>query len=318
MKDVAGKTAFITGGASGMGLGMALAFVKAGMNVAIADIREQALAEAMTYFEPGQPVLPVQLDVTDRARWPGAVAEVQARFGNIHVLCNNAGVGIVGPMSEASYQDWDLNLGVNVGGVVNGLVTLLPHLKAHGEECHIVTTSSTGGFSAVGSAGLYCTSKFAVAGMMECLATELQDTPIGVSVFFPGPVETNLSATTAEIRARQAAAEGAAAPAAPAGRPPFDTSLFMGIEEVGARVLRGIRRRDLFIMTHPEFREGIEARSKALVRAIPVEAPNIERANLVRMFGTLMYNPIYDKQEALDEPLDFAGETRRHAKWKMV
>ena len=235
MKDVAGKTAFITGGASGMGLGMAIAFAQAGMKVAIADLREKALEEAMGYFAPEHQVMPVLLDVTDRARWPDVVAEVQARFGNIHVLVNNAGVGVIGPMSTATFKDWDFNMSVNVGGVINGLVTLLPHLKAHGEEAHIVTTSSTGGFSAVGSAGLYCTSKFAVAGMMESLATELQDTPIGVSVFFPGPVETNLSATTAEIRAQQAAAEGQEAPAA-GGRPPFDTSLFMGIEEVGARL----------------------------------------------------------------------------------
>ena len=317
MKDVAGKTAFITGGASGMGLGMAIAFAHAGMKVAIADLREKALEEAMGYFAPEHQVMPVLLDVTDRARWPDAVAEVQARFGNIHVLVNNAGVGVIGPMSTATFKDWDFNMSVNVGGVINGLVTLLPHLKAHGEEAHIVTTSSTGGFSAVGSAGLYCTSKFAVAGMMESLATELQDTPIGVSVFFPGPVETNLSATTAEIRAQQAAAEGLEAPAA-GGRPPFDTSLFMGIEEVGARVLRGIRRRDLFIMTHPEFKAGIEARSAALVRAIPVEPPNVERTNLVRMFGTLMYNPVYDTQQPVTEPLEFAGETRRHTNWKMV
>ena len=87
---------------------------------------------------------------------------------------------------------------------------------------------------------------------------------------------------------------------------------------LGARVLRGIRRRDLFIMTHPEFKEGIEARSAALVRAIPVEPPNVERTNLVRMFGTLMYNPVYDTQQPVTEPLEFAGETRRHTNWKMV
>ncbi|MFO1401233.1 MAG: SDR family NAD(P)-dependent oxidoreductase [Steroidobacteraceae bacterium] len=200
MKDVAGKTAFITGGASGMGLGMARVWAAAGMNVVIADIRQEALDAARAGFPAGQKVHALRLDVTDRARWVAAAEEAERAFGKVHVLSLNAGVGVVGPMQTATYKDWDFCLGVNVGGVVNGLVTMLPRMLAHGESGHVVATSSTGGFSAVGGAGLYCTSKFAVAGMMESLATDLKGTPIGVSVFFPGPVQTSLGQTTDPTR----------------------------------------------------------------------------------------------------------------------
>ncbi|WP_336977148.1 SDR family NAD(P)-dependent oxidoreductase [Altererythrobacter fulvus] len=306
MKEVRGKTAFITGGASGMGLGMAKAFAEAGMKVVIADIRQQALDDAMAEFaHTNFAVHPIRLDVTDRDGWAKAAEEAEATFGNIHVLALNAGVGIAGPMATSTFKDWDFNIQVNIYGVVNGLVTFLPRMQAHGEECHIVATSSTGGFSAVGTAGLYCTAKFAVSGMMEALATELEGTPIGVSCFYPGPVQTNLGATTGEVRPEHLQNEPKP-DVGPDGRPPrnfsFDPSVFMSKEEVGKRVLRGICRGDLFIMTHPEFAPGIKARSDALLRAQPVEPINQQRADVVKLFGTLLYNPIYDKQQVLDGP----------------
>jgi NAD(P)-dependent dehydrogenase (short-subunit alcohol dehydrogenase family) len=311
MLDVSGKTAFITGGASGMGWGMAKAFAEAGMKVVIADIRQDALDEAMAGFsKTNLAVHAVKLDVTDREGWVKAADEAEAQFGNIHVLCLNAGVGGGGMVQDMTYKDWDFGLGVNIGGVVNGLVTMLPRMLKHGEEGHIVTTSSTGGFSAVGGVSVYCTAKFAVAGMMETVATDLKDTPIGASVFFPGPVQTSLGQTTNATRPDHLKNEAptpivVAKDGEPPRRPPpgFDASLFMSPEEVGQRVLRGIRRKDLFIMTHPEFRDGIVARNEALLRAIPVEAPNEARAALVRQFGTLMYNPIYDTQQPLTEQL---------------
>ena len=311
MLDVSGKTAFITGGASGMGWGMAKAFAEAGMKVVIADIRQDALDEAMDGFsKTNLAVHAVKLDVTDRDGWVKAADEAEAQFGNIHVLCLNAGVGGGGLVQDMSYKDWDFGLGVNIGGVVNGLVTMLPRMLKHGEEGHIVATSSTGGFSAVGGVSVYCTAKFAVAGMMETVATDLKDTPIGASVFFPGPVQTSLGQTTNATRPDHLKNEVptpivVAKDGEPPRRPPpgFDASLFMSPEEVGQRVLRGIRRKDLFIMTHPEFRDGIVARNEALLRAIPVEEPNEARAALVRQFGTLMYNPIYDTQQPLTEKL---------------
>lgn len=301
MKDVAGRTAFITGGASGMGLGMARVWAAAGMNVVIADIRQEALDAARAGFPAGQKVHALRLDVTDRARWVEAANEAERVYGKVHVLSLNAGVGVVGPMQTATYKDWDFCLGVNVGGVVNGLVTMLPRMLAHGEPGHVVATSSTGGFSAVGGAGLYCTSKFAVAGMMESLATDLKGTPIGVSVFFPGPVQTSLGQTTDLTRPAHLKNDpGEAPPLVGQGRgprPSFDPSIFMPPEEVGRRVLQAIRRNDLFVMTHPEFRAGIVARNEALLRAIPDEPVNQPRHEVIKMFGTLCYNPVYDGQQ---------------------
>lgn len=311
MLHVNGKVAFITGGASGMGWGMAKAFAEAGMKVVIADIRRDALDDAMRGFsKTNLAVHPILLDVTSRDGWAKAADEAQAQFGNIHVLALNAGVGVAGSMLTATYKDWDFNLGVNLGGVVNGLVTMLPRMLEHGESGQIVVTSSTGGFSAVGGAGLYCTAKYAVAGMIESLATDLKGTELGASVFFPGPVQTQLGVSTQATRPEHLRNDAPPPPPGSVGAqadrrpsPGYDTSLFMSAEEVGERVLRGIRRRDLFIMTHPEFAKGIEARNDALIRAIPVEAPNEPRAALVAQFGTLMYNPIYDSQQPLDEPL---------------
>jgi short-subunit dehydrogenase len=194
-------------------------------------------------------------------------------------------------------------MSVNVGGVVNGLVTMLPGMIAHGEWGRIVVTSSTGGFSGVGGAGIYCATKFAVAGMLESLGTDLKDTAIGASVFFPGPVQTPLAQTTDQVRPAHLKNEVPSYTEADRGTRPrpgaFDASVFMTKEEVGARVLTGVRRGDLFIMTHPEFHDGLKARNDALLRAIPDEPLNEKRAALVKQFGTLMYNPIYDGQRAV-------------------
>jgi NAD(P)-dependent dehydrogenase (short-subunit alcohol dehydrogenase family) len=307
MQDVQGKTAFITGGASGMGLGMAKAFARAGMKVAIADIRKDALDEALKehFSDTNFDVHGIPLDVTSREQWVQAADEAEARFGKVHLLVLNAGVGVIVPMQEATYKDWDFCMGVNVGGTINGLVTMLPRMLAHGEPGHVVATSSTGGFSAVGGAGLYCTAKFAVAGMMESLATDLKGTPIRASVFFPGPVQTSLGQTTFDVRPshlrNEATGDGGPAYRRPP-RPGADPSLFMTSEEVGERVLRGILNDDLMIMSHPEFRAGIVARNEALLRAIPQEEPNTARHEMLKAFGTLLYNPIYDEQKQVVTP----------------
>jgi NAD(P)-dependent dehydrogenase (short-subunit alcohol dehydrogenase family) len=308
VNDIDGKVAFITGAASGMGLGMAKVFANHGMKVVIADIRQDALDEAMAYFRgKDQPVHPIRLDVADREAYARAADEAERVFGRIHVLVNNAGVGVVGPMQAATFKDWDFCMSVNVGGVINGLVTVLPRILAHGEGGHVVATSSTGGFSAVGGAGLYCTSKFAVAGMMESLATDLQGTGVGVSVYFPGPVATNLGQSTQLVRPEYLKNESEAPRRPPpqhnaSGKPVDFTTIFMDPVEVGERVLHGIRRGDLFIMSHPEFREGLVARNEALVRALPEEPPNTRRRDAVKMFGTLLYNPIYDAQQPVTPP----------------
>src|SRR5215472_4918372 len=140
MQNLRGKTAFVTGGASGIGLGIAKALLGAGMNVVVADIREDHLEEAAAELGSPERVLALKLDVTDRAAYARAADAAEARFGNIHILCNNAGVGVVGPTELATFADWDWVMGVNLGGTINGVVTLLPRMRKHGEGGHIVNT----------------------------------------------------------------------------------------------------------------------------------------------------------------------------------
>src|SRR5215469_7186119 len=174
MQNLPGKTAFVTGGASGIGLGIAKALLGAGMNVVIADIREDHLAQASAELGVPERLLALKLDVTDRAAYARAADAAEARFGKIHLLCNNAGVAVVGPTELATYADWDWVLGVNIGGVVNGIVTILPRMKRHGEGGHIVNTASMSGFVPHGGATIYATSKGAVLTMMEGMRPELE------------------------------------------------------------------------------------------------------------------------------------------------
>ncbi len=311
MKDVKGKVAFITGGASGIGLGIAKVLAKNGMKVVIADARQYALDEAMAYFkENGGEVHPINLNVTDREAYVRAADEAEKVFGKIHVLVNNAGVGSGGPIEKLTYKDWDYSLGVNVGGVINGITTILPRILKHGEGGHIVTTSSTCGLMGSANFSIYCTTKYAVTGMMECIATELQDRNIGVSVLFPGPTATNLGKSTFENRPEHLRNEGETwppqPPPRPQGTPPRRREDFMKAVmdpvETGQRVLRGIRRNDLYIHTHPEFRDGYIARHDAVIRAIPDEPRDPARWEIMKNFGTIIYNDIYNKQKPVGPP----------------
>ncbi len=298
MENVKGKIAFITGGASGIGLGIAKVLAANGMKVVIVDARQDALDEAMVYFKARKlSAHPIKLDVTDREAYVRAADEAEKVFGKIHILINNAGVSAGGPIQTTTYKDWDYGLGVNIGGVVNGITTILPRILKHGEGGHIVSTSSTAGLSAVGGCCVYNTSKYAVTGMMETIATDLQGTGVGVSVLFPGAVTTNLGISSQVNRPANLRNENE--PKMPPGGPkppPMDSSTFMDPVEMGERVLRGIMRNDLFINTHPEFRAGYAARNEAILRSIPDEPPNDKRHEALKAFGTLLYNPIYDTQ----------------------
>src|SRR5712672_1806961 len=159
MKNLPGKTAFVTGGASGIGLGIAKALLGAGMNVVIADIREDHLTAATLELGRDEHVLALKLDVTDRRAYARAADAAEARFGKIHLLCNNAGIAVVGPAELATYADWDWVLGVNLGGTLNGIVTILPRMMKHGEGGHIVNTASMSGLVPHAGATIYGTSK---------------------------------------------------------------------------------------------------------------------------------------------------------------
>ena len=298
MKDVKGKVAFITGGASGIGLGMARAFANAGMKVVIADIRPDHLAAAKSAFDKGAEVHTIKLDVTDREAFAAAAEETIKVFGKVHVLCNNAGIGLGGPMKLATYDDWDWNMNVNIGGVINGVQTFMPRMLEHGEGGHIVNTASTGGLVVHGMAGLYCTAKFAVVGLSEALRGELAEDNIGVSAFCPGPVQTNIAESGKTRPAHLSRTGYAEADKERQARSVAETRKYwMEPLEAGERVLTGIVNNDLYIITHPEFRDIFAARGEAVLAAVPGYEPDPKR---VEAISFLLSNPIYDYRRKVD------------------
>jgi NAD(P)-dependent dehydrogenase (short-subunit alcohol dehydrogenase family) len=272
MKQLSGKTAFITGGASGIGLAMAETFLNEGMNVVVADLREDhMIAARLELADHASRLCFLQVDVSDRDAMVNAADEAQRAFGSIHLLCNNAGVGDGVLIDKASYEDWDWVLKINLGGVINGIVTFLPHMKAHGEGGHILNTASMHSFVALPAwGGIYTTTKFAVRGLSESLRLALAPFDIGVSLLCPGLVKTNIGDS---MKLRPAPRSPQSTPAQPphisAQITPPPPGSGMDPSEVAARVLEGIRRNAFYIFTHPENKEELREIFDEALAAFP-------------------------------------------------
>lgn len=291
MENFKGKTAFISGGASGIGLAMAKQFLGVGMQVVIADIRAEALNKALATLDGGTMVRALTLDVTDRKNWQIVSDEID----QIDILCSNAGVFLGGPTQDATYDDWDFVLGVNLMGTVNCVQTFVPRMIKQKTGGHIVLTSSINGLFQSGGAGVYTTSKFAVTGLGESLRANLAPHNIGVSLLHPGPVASGLFASTPEVRPKHLKHKGAYEvkldTSDPTSNEIFATA--MTIDEVGRKVLQGIKRNDLYIITHGEIRNVLEARGKALLAALPDEPIPPARA---KGAATLYSDAVYQEQ----------------------
>jgi len=294
MQDLPGKTAFVTGGASGIGLGIAKALLGAGMKVVIADIRDDHLAAAAAELGTPERVLPLKLDITDRPAYARAADAAEARFGKIHLLCNNAGVAVVGPTELVTFADWDWVMGVNLGGTINGIVTVLPRIKRHGEGGHIVNTASMSGLMPHPGATLYGTSKGAVVHMIECMRAELEPQGIICSAFCPGAVQSNI-AESGKTRPAALADTGYAEADKRRQQNSNLFRLFSTKEAIGERVLRGILNDELYILTHSEFRQGVVDRAQAMCAAVPDLPENDEYK---RTFSVLFRNPIHAAETA--------------------
>jgi NAD(P)-dependent dehydrogenase (short-subunit alcohol dehydrogenase family) len=280
-----GKTAFITGGVSGIGFGIARAFSDAGMRLALTYRNEAYRDKAARWFSDFGRETPlfVPLDVRDRTAFARTADEVEAEFGKVHVVVNNAGVSVFGPTDEASYADYDWIMGVNFGGVVNGIVSFIRKLKAHGEGGHIVNVASMAAYLPGPQAGIYTASKFAVRGLTESLRFNLAPYRIGVSLMCPGLTRTN-AWDSALKRPAEYSGSGfsrvekneleAFGKAFDAGMDPL---------EVGRKTLKGMTENRGLILTHPEFADDFREIYEASVAALPNEIAPEGRLHIERL-----------------------------------
>jgi NAD(P)-dependent dehydrogenase (short-subunit alcohol dehydrogenase family) len=272
MEDVRDRVAFVTGGASGIGLGIVRVLLEAGAKVAIADLRPDHLEEAKKSLAAhDNRILAIEVDVTDRAAMARAADAVDAAFGRIDILVNNAGVGIEGPFSEASYADWDFGIGVNLGGVINGLMTFVPRIRAGGRGGHVVNTASLAGMVWMPSfMAIYATAKAGVIALTEAMRDDLARDDIGATVLCPGPVRSRIHELGQNRPERFTASEAFTAAAQKLGRRQV-SDLWMEPEEVGRMVLKAILENQLYVITHGEWRGAVQARHDAIMAATPAE-----------------------------------------------
>ena len=266
MQDLHGKTAFITGGASGIGFGMAQAFGRAGMNVVVADIDPEVTRKAAEMLNRSQiKAVPVICDVSIRSEVQRAALDAIAAFGKVHVVCNNAGVGAGGPFGSVSDGDWNWIIDVNLKGVVYGAETFVPLIKGHGEGGHIVNTASMAGMVSPPNMEPYSATKFAVVAMSEGWAQQLKEFNIGVSVLCPGFVRTHID-ESARARPSRYGQRGDD-PRTPEARAELAKLVLSGIppELVGERVREAVAAGEFYIFTHPEMKAAVEARYAAIM-----------------------------------------------------
>jgi NAD(P)-dependent dehydrogenase (short-subunit alcohol dehydrogenase family) len=275
VKNLKGKTAYVSGAASGMGFGISAALAQAGANIAMVDIRADALAEAKARLHNfGDRIETYVSDVSDAAALEETAREIDRRFGDLHIVCNNAGVSMLGtPLDEISLADWEWVIDVNIKGVIHGIHTFMPRLKAHGQEAHIVNTASIGGLQVNPNyrTGAYSMTKYAVVALSEALDNELTGSKIGVSVLCPAAVDTGIHLSA---RSRPQRLGG------PFERP---EDHFMGDlikdglspEQVGSRVVKAIEDGEFYILTHSSPREWVERRFNRIMVAFD-RAENFE------------------------------------------
>jgi NAD(P)-dependent dehydrogenase (short-subunit alcohol dehydrogenase family) len=269
MREFVGKTAFVTGGASGIGLALGRAFAEADCKVMLADIEKAALDAAVASLSGfGPEIRGVVCDVADAASVDAAATATFSAFGKVHILCNNAGVGARGGIDHIALDNWRWVLDVNLMGVVNGVRAFLPHMRAHDEGGHIVNTASMAGMiNRFHGFHSYPATKFAIVGMSEGLAVEVKPFGIGVSILCPGVVRTNILRSARNRSERYGPTTPADTANPLSGRLAELVRTGMDPDEVARRVLAAIRDNELYVFTHPERRGAVEERFRAILAA---------------------------------------------------
>lgn len=301
--EVENKVAVVTGGSSGIGRGIALAFARAGMTVIVTGRRRSHLQETEEVFAAeGLQVETHSVDVTDLEAMRQLAEDVQQRHSRVDVLVNNAGIGLTGPVAKATPDDWNWVVDVNIRGVGHGIQAFLPKIQAHGEGGWIVNTSSMGGLMPI-VAGLYSMTKAAVIALSEALHIELLDEQIGVSAYMPGPVHSNIATGTASRPEKYG--ESGYAPVSAEFAEQAKQQPYMSAEEAGERVLLGMRRGDMFILTHPEFKAGVVKRHRTIEQSFPEEPLNEQRAAAIPF---LTDSPVYWEENRRPSPTPPSGD----------
>jgi len=266
MQELKGKTAVISGGAEGIGLGVAQALGRHGMNVVLADINQEQLQQAeKILLDQDIQVLAVALDAADPVQWQQLAQRTVERFGKVHLLLNNAGVaGGSGPLEECEPKDWHWVVDVNLLGVVYGAQALIPLIKQHGEGGWIINVASMAGLLGLPLSGPYTATKAAVVGLSEAWRAELDPHGIQVSVLCPGFVKTRINLSQRNKQSHYQAAEDSQPPAEQSSEMAkyMQSVIDAGLapEVVGERVVEAIAAKELYIFTHPNFRPAVQKR----------------------------------------------------------
>jgi NAD(P)-dependent dehydrogenase (short-subunit alcohol dehydrogenase family) len=253
MKDFAGRTAFVTGGAHGVGIGLTRALLAQGCNVAIADIRTASIDAALQALDNPR-AMGVTVDVSSREGLARAADAVEAKFGVVSLLFNNAGVNLFQTIEQSSFDDWDWIMGVNLQGPINGVMTFVPRMIRAAKGGYVVNTASMAGFLAGGTCGIYNTTKFAVRGMSASLRASLAQHAIGVSVLCPGLVKSYIYASD-EVRPAGLKAGAKPVDAEAVKRLAAVHEFGMEPDVIAARVLDAMREDRFHIFSHPEFKD---------------------------------------------------------------
>lgn len=286
MQDLTGKVAFITGGASGIGLGMARAFLAEGMKVALADWNDAHIASAKEQLSGNNAAHFIKTNVADRDSLRAAAQETLDVFGKIHVLCNNAGVNGGGTAASEDFDDWDRALSVNLGGVVNGTKIIVPIIRAQGEGGHVVNTSSMAGVVPLPGLAAYSTAKYAVRGFSESLRMQLAPKGIGVSCLFPGATRTAI-VPLPEDDPENIKEEGA---------PQFLKDLWDAMRgaidplDTGKAVVVAIKENRFYIFTNREFLDEVKQRHREIEDAFPEDEPTPGRIKFESMRAEMVRN----------------------------
>ena len=284
MMELAGKTAFVTGGASGIGLALGQALAQVGMNVMLADIESTALTDAVRGLSDQglTNVRSVTCDVADPKSVEEAADATYKAFDAVHVVCNNAGVAGGGGIDDISVEDWRWVLDVNLMGVVHGVRTFLPHIRGHRQGGHIVNTASMAGMNSGLGFNPYSSSKSAVVNMSEGLAMQLAPFDIGVTVVCPGFVRTRIPESGRNRQERYGPTR-VPSPGSPGAQLAATLANLnnSGLDplDVARRVVTAIRQNELYVFTHagPEWRSELERRFNTILLAMDRAAASEKR-----------------------------------------